>query len=99
MFEDLIQRFSQHPGIKFTLEKDSLRVLPNSPNGYEAVIKQHSAEWHTVWFDAWHEQFHDYPSARDCFLFGLSDRCRLKVFRKGRTPFRWILEHRNDAEW
>src|SRR5438874_13740503 len=99
MFEDLIALFAQRPTIKFTLERDLLRVLPHTSDEYEAVIRQARTGEYTVWLDSWHEEFQEYPPARDCFLFGLSDRCRIKVFKKASFRFRWVLEYRNGAEW
>src|SRR5436305_13989946 len=55
MFEDLIALFAQRPTIKFTLERDLLRVLPHTSDEYEAVIRQARTGEYTIWLDSWHE--------------------------------------------
>src|SRR5262249_14251262 len=46
----------------------------------------------TVYFNGWHENFSDPSEALDCFVFGLSDECRLKEHRRGNVAYRWTVE-------
>ena len=54
---------------------------------------------YTVAFDGWHEEFSDEPTALDCFFFGLSERCRLKVFQRGSVVYKWVVQHWTARGW
>jgi hypothetical protein len=53
----------------------------------------------TVSFSGWHEEFQDEQEAIDCFGFGLSERCRLKVLQRGRMSYKWVVQSRTDQGW
>ncbi len=37
--------------------------------------------------------------ALDCFAFGLSDKCRVKVFSRGGRDYKWVMESLEQEEW
>jgi hypothetical protein len=53
-----------------------------------------------VYFDAWHEEFANAEEALNCFTFGLSDDCRLKITYQGNSPYVWVVEEKDEnREW
>ena len=50
-------------------------------------------------FDGWHEHFDTEEEALNCFEFGLSGNCRLKVVYRGSFAHRWTLESKTDSGW
>lgn len=52
-----------------------------------------------VGYDGWHEQFDTPEQALECFAFGLSDRCRLKVTYRGNFACNWTVEALEDGRW
>ena len=53
----------------------------------------------TVHFAGWHEDFVDEGEALACFAFGLSEKCRLIVSRRGGVDYRWRLEGVDSGRW
>jgi len=53
----------------------------------------------TVGFEGWHEEFTDEAAALNCFAFGLSTACRLRVFRCRGTDYKWQVLHQVDGRW
>ena len=52
-----------------------------------------------VWYDQWHHDFDRAEDALDCFEFGLSDSCRLKITLRGDEPVVWQVEKREYGMW
>jgi hypothetical protein len=99
MFDEIIQELKEYPGARYEVAEDRIRVLPVTQDGFEVTIEQIWEDHFTVSFDGWHEEFFDYRKAVDCFLMGLSDRCRLKTQEKGGSRFQWTVEHLDGEEW
>ena len=86
---------SNHPDLRFT-ESDSMIAVQSPVNGgFNISITSDLV----VWFDGWHEHFDDESEALDCFAFGFSDQCRLKVTLRGKFDYRWALQVIRDGEW
>lgn len=85
-------------GIPFEVHDDSLLVRPTIARGFSVQIT-HSADALTVSYDGWSERFTSEDHAIACFMHGLSDRCRLKIFRRNGQPYRWTVEHVLDGQW
>jgi hypothetical protein len=99
MFDEIIEKLKEYPGARYEVAEDHIRVLPGTREGFEVKIEQIWENHFTVSFDGWHEEFFDYEKAADCFLMGLSDRCRLKTEEKGGSRFHWTVEHLDGEEW
>jgi hypothetical protein len=69
-----------------------------SPAGFCVWIQERS-DGCTVGFDGWHEEFTDGDEALDCFVFGLSTACRLRVFSRGSVDYKWQVLRRVDGQW
>jgi hypothetical protein len=76
----------------------SLRVEPPAPTGFAVELHELPGEF-VVYFDGWHEHFAREAEALDCFALGLSDRCRLRVTRRGDVAHHWVLEYRGRGGW
>jgi hypothetical protein len=99
MFDQIIQELSEIPGAEYRVGQDLICVLPRTPEGFEVKIEQIWENHFTVSFDGWHEEFFNFKKAVECFLLGLSNRCRLKTEEKGGARFQWTLEYLDGEEW
>jgi hypothetical protein len=99
MFDDIVEKLKKYPKARYGVGKNQLGVLPNMPNGFIATIRLVTANNFEVWLDGWHDHFETYKEARECLAFALSNRCRLKRYRKGSFSFRWTLEYFVNGQW
>lgn len=76
-------------------DPDRFDIPPSGPQGF-AISCFKTPAGVVVYFDGWHEEFTDAETAVRCIAFGLSDRCRLEVHRKGAFEFKWSLQSRDD---
>lgn len=88
---------AKYPGVRFTENENSIRIHPND-GGFEVGVSINPGTF-TVFFEGWHEDFQDEDKALKCMRFGLSQSCRLRVFRKGKVDYHWIVESLNGKEW
>lgn len=96
--EEIKEKLNKYPSAKFESTASSISVLPASAAGFTVRLEvQHGR--YTVFFNAWHEEFSDAAEALDWFAFGLSDDCRLKEYRRGKFPYRWIVESNQNGKW
>ena len=96
--EKIVQKLRGHPELNWAIDGGSLNVDPVSPDGYRVWIDCSDGKF-TVGFDGWHEHFDDEDEALDCFAFGFSDQCRLKVVRRGDFDCAWTLESQEHDTW
>ena len=75
-----------------------LEIPAQSPSGFRVWIEER-ADGCTVGFEGWHEAFTDREAAFNCFSFGLTTACKLRVHRRGRTDYKWQLLHRVSDNW
>ena len=91
-------KLSSYPEVRYVETRTSIEVLPVDESGF--AVSLHIAKGgYTVHFDGWHEDFGAEGEALNCFAFGLSEACRLRVVYRGSTPTKWILEHRKGDSW
>jgi hypothetical protein len=82
--ERVTERLQRRPGV--------------ASGGFAVSLTEGTDEW-VVRFDGWHEHFTSEDEALNCFAFGLSDRCRLRVLYRGSFPYRWTVEERTEHGW
>lgn len=92
------QRLGEHPDARYVETPASIEVQPADESGFPVGLHV-GREGFTVHFAGWHEDFDSEEAALDCFAFGLSDACRLRVVYRGRTPTKWIVESQVDGVW
>lgn len=98
IIEDIKRRLVKYPHVKYRVSENSITILPTSERGFEISFFADS-ETFTVFFEGWHEEFEDREAALECLAFGLSTDCRLKADSRGRFPYRWTVEFREDQKW
>ena len=54
---------------------------------------------YVVSFEGWHERFTVEEEALDCFSFGLSESCRLRVTYRGESPVSWAVQSLEHGTW
>ncbi len=96
--EAILRRLREYPELCTDQTPDSVSVHPVSPTGFTVSLYQHSSGY-SVSFEGWHEEFQTEEDALNCFAFGLSDECRLRVLSRGGFDYRWILQFLEDGEW
>lgn len=99
MFNEIIEKLKKTPSAEYKVGEDFICVLPGTPDGFQVKIEQIWENHFTVSFDGWHEEFFNHEKAVECFLLGLSNRCRLKTQEKGGARFQWTLEYLDGEEW
>ena len=99
MFDEILATLEKYPQARYEKSDNSIRVIPSLREGFEVVLEEVWENHFSVSFDHWHEDFYTLQEAVDCFLLGLSNRCRIKVESKGGAPFRWTVECLDDSQW
>ena len=84
-------RLAKYPEIRYQEQEGEIIVFPLDESGF-AVSFSVAAGEHVVSFSGWHEHFADPQEALNCFAFGLSDQCRLKVSYRGAHAHQWTVE-------
>jgi hypothetical protein len=94
----IVEKLKKYPELSFKLEANTIAVEPTSPDGFAVWLSERDGGY-TVSFDGWHEEFESEEAALNCFAFGLSDKCRLKIEYRGDFPYRWSVEGANGDGW
>ena len=98
LIDEIKARLSKYPNAEYESNASSISVLPSSDNGFTVGLNVNHGGY-TVFFDGWHEDFHDEEEALNCFALGLSDECRLRESRRGSFAYKWTVESKEDGEW
>ncbi|MBK6980714.1 MAG: hypothetical protein IPH30_03675 [Betaproteobacteria bacterium] len=91
-------RLLKYPALRVEESENSITVLPLDSAGFPVSIHVADEEV-VVAFAGWHEHFESAEEALDCFAFGLSRECRLKVFTRGGFAYRWTVESLENGNW
>jgi hypothetical protein len=86
------------PSLSTRVECDTITVEPRDQNGFPVWLSVEGGSY-TVGFDGWHEEFDSEEEALNCFAFGLSADCRLKVVFRGKLAHRWTVESKTNGAW
>ncbi|GAB1267028.1 hypothetical protein NBRC116493_02810 [Aurantivibrio infirmus] len=90
------EKLRKYPSLISKEEEGSISVTP--PNGFTVSLYE-STDDYTVGYDGWHEEFASEDEALNCFAFGLSKECRLKIYSRGGMDYKWIVEYLHEGEW
>ena len=88
--EAMLQEF---PAVQVEKEGDIIVATCPGENAFKVVLLEEANET-TVFFEGYHQHFPK-DQARDAlglFLTGLADTCRLRVFSRGGTDYKWVVE-------
>jgi hypothetical protein len=83
----------------FDASEDEVSLAPSAPDGFRVTLRIRGPDAYEVHCDGWIESFPRPEDAFDCFLFALSDRCRLRITLRGATPVRWQVLRREYGIW
>jgi hypothetical protein len=96
--EEVKSSLAAQEQFKWRIDGNWITVEPSSPDGFSVWITGNGHQW-TVGFDGWHQHFDSEFEAVDCFLWGLSGKCRLTVSLRGKFPYKWTAEYEEGGEW
>jgi hypothetical protein len=82
----------------FVETRHSIEIAPVDSNGFVVALRESGGRV-TVNFDGWHEGFASEMDALNCFAFGLSESCRLRVAYRGAMAVRWAVEAQCEGDW
>jgi|SaaInl5LU_22_DNA_1037371.scaffolds.fasta_scaffold33745_2 hypothetical protein len=96
---EIINRLKKYPEAEYELNAESITVNPKNDNGFPVTLTDNGNGNFTVAFDFWHEEFDNENDALNCFAFGLSKVCRLRLTKKGNRPIKWTVESYENGNW
>jgi hypothetical protein len=85
--------------VAHTVAGDEIVVPRQSADGFEVRLRLVSERSYVVMFEQWRQDFDRAEDAYDCFEYGLSDSCRLKLVYRGDRPESWQVEKREFGMW
>lgn len=91
-------RLEKYPDAKSTLTECSIAVEPANKDGFPVEFTVET-NGYIVNLGGWHEYFESVDSALNCFAFGLSEMCRLKIISSGRRPYKWTIQSWENGTW
>jgi hypothetical protein len=92
------QKLASYPEVRHVATDSSVVIEPFEDSGFSVGLEQHRRGY-TVSFEGWHEEFASSEEALDCFAFGLSEACRLRVTYRGHTAVKWAVQAGEAGEW
>jgi hypothetical protein len=97
--DEIVSRLKKYPEAEYDLNPESITVNPKNESGFPVTLTVNGNGGFTVAFDFWHEEFNNENDALNCFAFGLSKDCRLKLTKKGNRPIKWTVESNENGIW
>jgi hypothetical protein len=91
-------KLQSHPQLQYEHTASSITVAPETADGFPVSLFANGTSF-VVGFGGWHEHFDSESEAINCFAFGLSDQCRLRVTSRGDTDYRWTVQHVVYGNW
>jgi len=73
-------------------------VSPRDETGFSVSLRTKGARY-AVSFDGWHEHFATEKEALNCFSFGLTSQCRLRITRRWGMKCAWAVESKAGDDW
>jgi hypothetical protein len=67
--------------------------------GFDVSLDTLDSRKFIVRYEGWYETFNRAEDAYDCFEYGLSDSCRLRITFRGTRPVAWQIEKREYGVW
>lgn len=87
-------------GVTYHCDDDGIAVPAAAPDGFDVALRAIDDRHFVVQYgEGWVHAFDRAEDAQDCFEFGLSDRCRLRVTLRGDRPVAWQIEKREFGLW
>jgi hypothetical protein len=86
-------------GVVFEASAEEIAVAPASADGFAVHLRLVHDREYRVRYDAWEHVFDRAEDAYDCFEYGLSDSCRLRITFRGDAAVAWHVEKREYGMW
>lgn len=96
---EIRKRLEGHPKIKLTEEEYFICATPNEGRGFSVSLMDESFHYTVTFGEGWHDHIASAQEALDCFGFGLSESCRLRVCSAGSFAYKWTVEYFGANEW
>lgn len=90
------EKLKEYPFLKWKAENSTISVTPEG--GFTVWLAEFDGSF-IVGYNGWYTTFSKEEEALRCFLFGLCERCRLKVYSRGSREYRWVMESFEDGGW
>ena len=86
-------------GVAFDADGTRIIVLAADLAGFDVSLHALDSRKFIVRYEGWYETFSRAEDAYDCFEYGLSDSCRLRITLRGARPVAWQIEKREYGLW
>ena len=96
--ETILTKLDRYTGFDVDIGETHIIVTCQNPYSFEVSIYEDGGEFQ-VGFAGWHEHFDAEEDALNCFAFGLSQECRLKIVKRGKMECSWTLQSRENGAW
>ena len=96
IYTEIRQRVKSYRNV--VLEEDQYGLSVTPIGGFTVSIASND-EYCTVDFEGWHKHFDTSQEALDCFAWGLSENCRVKVFSRGGKAHKWTAQSLENGVW
>lgn len=98
IIEEILQKLEGYIGIDIDVTDAHVSVRCQNENSFTVALSKENSGYQ-VNFDGWHEHFSDKAEALNCFSFGLSEECRLKVITNGKLESSWTVQYLRNENW
>lgn len=96
--EAIVSKLDGYSGFEIDFDDYHITISCNNAESFDVSFYAFGSEFQ-VSFDGWHEYFETEEEALNCFAFGLSKECRLKVTKRGAMECSWTVQARQDETW
>ena len=83
----IVEKLKKYPELDFEQDANSISVTP--ANSFNVWLTKNYNRF-TVGFSGWHEDFTEIEEALNYFAFGLSNKSRLKIYKRGSSEYKWV---------
>jgi hypothetical protein len=99
--EKLKDKLKAYPEVKYEETAGEIRVCAANEKGFEVGIVCGDEDECLVSFEGWHEDFrkNQADDAIGCFLWGLTNKVRIKVTSRGGVDYHWTVQHFEEGKW
>jgi len=94
----ILSKLDEYFGFDIDTSDHHIIVSCKNPESFDVSFHAFGEEFQ-VGFDGWHEHFEAEEDALNCFAFGLSEECRLKVVKRGTMECSWAAQFWQDDKW
>ena len=98
IIDEIRAKLEKYPQLEVEYTATSVEVKKPCESGFSVSCHVHGDEY-VISFDAWHEHQHTAEDAITLFSFGLSDKCRLAVSKRGQVEHKWSLQSLQESGW